>query len=1160
MPVGRNPAVVKRDRKRGRRWKWTRWSLRALLTIVLVATVAGIFHKTLFLRWGWPLVKAPLEDLLGLEVSLGGVETNWRGWVRLTDLEASRTADGAKPCSAIEHVKLTSVSVWFSPGGLLRGEPDWLQRVHIDEPIVRLDAKRSPLLPQLPESSSESDEAPAMRLPRFTLSGGRLEVGDNVLAPIALEGQPGEDWDIDVGLAGPHRGQLRVQVSPSEVAFDIAAGRLDMGTVIASLPEKFSGEEISGEGISGEGMPGEEISEAESPDAWRTLTGTLWGTATTRIYLPDAATGTAATWSLAAAVGGVELRLGVPDVRLGSVTVEARRAREAESFHGAVWLEELRFPGLPPLGIESDVLFGVFPDGLPDATGQANSGQANSVQANSVQANTVQASAARPRLELSDTLVRLGAAVASVDGSVDLSTFDVEHLEVVLDRLDVGSLSEWFPGLDLTGGTVDARLDFRGRPQDLATCDARLEAEASCLQVSANGDPIDARLPAVLSGCELRIDGVELERGPDRMVFVAHGEPKSPFEATLSHAAGQVGGVPFVLLESTAVRHDGVRFELESGRWTALGGHIVVAAEQLDSDGVLAFAGLDGFELETLRALALTKAQSAVLDPAGSLSGTAWVEASPRTRAGDVDLKLVGGACTWAGFRYDELTARWKGQLQGNLLALETLELRRREDLVRLSGSVALSPFDEQLPGEVAEWTRTHRDAGTGVNVVNGGEGEPGTPPPGEAPVLRLEVRVADLGALAVRQTAVRKFGGRLELSAELEGNLDGSSSNGLAEGGPKLTGRATLSGGEIRPHGAAPPLTDLSAQLRLDPASFHIEGFEGKIRGKPFRAKGQLDYSLLWPGFRRPPELALGDLDVHLEAQDALLVRESDIRARGNVDLRWEGPLERSTLSGQVEIVRAYYLRNIELASGADAGLPLELFSFPDAPLRNLQLDVVVHAERGLIVRNNLVATHANAQLHLGGTGFEPVLTGKVSTDEGTIRLGGLSKLEVEQARLDFLAGDPLNPTLDIALGQHLQGHDLLVTVTGTLRDPEVLLESSPPLPSEEVLVLVTTGQTMKQMEGHGVSRVVAIEAAKYLGQRLAEYLSTSDPTETTAMDRLTFEAATSPSRYHDDLYRVEYRVLDDLFVPQDHVFIQGERDIYGDLNLSAGIRFEIE
>lgn len=1137
--MGREPAAAKRDRKRGRRWKWTRWSLRALLALVLVVTVAGIFHKAIFLRWGWPLVKAPLEDLLGLEVSLGGVETNWRGWVRLTDLEASRTADGAKPRSGIEHVKLTSVSVWFSPGGLLRGEPDWLQRVHIDQPMVRLDAKRSPLLPELPESSPQSDEAPAMRLPRFTLRKGRLEVGDNVLAPIALEGQPGEDWNIGVGLTGPHRGLLRVQVSPSQIAFDLAAGRLDVASVIASLPEKFSGE----------GLPGEEISEAESPDAWRTLTGTLRGTATTRIYLPDAATGTAATWSLAAAVSGDELRLSLPDVRLGSVTVEARRAREANSFRGTVWLEELRFPDLPPLGIEGDVLFGVFPGGLPDATGQASSAQADSVQAD----------AAHPRLELSDTLVRLGATVASLNGSVDLSTFDVEHLEVVLDRLDVGSLSEWFPALDLAGGTLDARLDFRGRPQDLATCEARLDAEASCLQVSAAGAPIDARLPAVLSGCEVRIDGVELERGSDRMVFVAHGEPKPPFEATLSHAAGQVGGVPFVLLESTAVRHDGARLEIETGRWSALGGHIIVAAEQFEADGVLAFAGLDGFELETLRSLALTKAQSAVLDPAGSLSGTAWVEASPRTRGGDVDLHLVDGACTWAGFRYDELTARWKGQLQGKLLALETLELRRREDLLRLSGSVALSQFEEQLPGEVVEWTRTHRGAGAGAPVVNGGDGEKGTPP-GEAPVLRLEVRVADLAALAVRQTAVRKFGGRLDLSAELAGNLDGSSSNGLADGGPKLTGRATLSGGEIRPHGAAPPLTDLSAQLRLDPASFHIEGFEGKIRGKPFHAKGQLEYSLLWPGFRRPPELVLGDLDVHLEAKDALLVRESDIRARGNVDLRWEGPLERSTLSGQVEIVRAYYLRNIELASGASSGLPLELFSFPDAPLRNLQLDVAVHAERGLIVRNNLVATHANAQLHLGGTGFEPVLTGEVSTDEGTIRLGGLSKLEVEQARLDFLAGDPLNPTLDIALGQQLQGHDLLVTVTGTLRDPEVLLESSPPLPSEEVLVLVTTGQTMKQIEGRGVNRVVAIEAAKYLGQRLAEYLSTTDPTETTAMDRLTFEAATSPSRYHDDLIRVEYRVLDDLFVPQDHVFIQGERDIYGDLNLSAGIRFEIE
>jgi len=60
--------------------------------------------------------------------------------------------------------------------------------------------------------------------------------------------------------------------------------------------------------------------------------------------------------------------------------------------------------------------------------------------------------------------------------------------------------------------------------------------------------------------------------------------------------------------------------------------------------------------------------------------------------------------------------------------------------------------------------------------------------------------------------------------------------------------------------------------------------------------------------------------------------------------------------------------------------------------------------------------------------------------------------------------------------------------------------------------------------------------------------------------MERVSVEAESAPTRYHDDLIRVEYRVLEEVLFPRDHVFIQGERDIFGDLNVNAGIRFELD
>src|SRR5262249_45984493 len=150
----------------------------------------------------------------------------------------------------------------------------------------------------------------------------------------------------------------------------------------------------------------------------------------------------------------------------------------------------------------------------------------------------------------------------------------------------------------------------------------------------------------------------------------------------------------------------------------------------------------------------------------------------------------------------------------------------------------------------------------------------------------------------------------------------------------------------------------------------------------------------------------------------------------------------------------------------------PIELFSLPEPPFSNLRFDLSVRSDREIQIRNNLVSTKASADLHLGGTGKEPLLTGTVSTDEGDVSFWEAS-LILRSALVEFTASDPMDPKLQIVLGQTIRGYDITVTITGTLAEPEVSMDSSPPLERQKLFVLITTGYTTEEIGEQGAGEV---------------------------------------------------------------------------------------
>jgi translocation and assembly module TamB len=167
---------------------------------------------------------------------------------------------------------------------------------------------------------------------------------------------------------------------------------------------------------------------------------------------------------------------------------------------------------------------------------------------------------------------------------------------------------------------------------------------------------------------------------------------------------------------------------------------------------------------------------------------------------------------------------------------------------------------------------------------------------------------------------------------------------------------------------------------------------------------------------------------------------------------------------------------------------------------------------------------------------------------------------MEIASALLEFSEADALNPRLRISLAQRIRGYDANVLITGSMDAPQVVLMSSPPLPQDAIVLLVMTGMTPAEIDRKGAERVAATQAAMYFGRQLVDEFSPGDPTAESFFDDLTIETESAKREGYYDPLSVEYRVARDLTPAGDEVFLQGERDTYGDYNFHVGIRFQLD
>ncbi|HEX5050785.1 MAG TPA: translocation/assembly module TamB domain-containing protein [Planctomycetota bacterium] len=623
------------------------------------------------------------------------------------------------------------------------------------------------------------------------------------------------------------------------------------------------------------------------------------------------------------------------------------------------------------------------------------------------------------------------------------------------------------------------------------------------------------------------------------------------FDGTLRIEAGSVALAPFELTVGPGRAR---------GQFLAAGGVAAAIGSPTDLADTPLQVSIDLDEFDLTR---LPTSWLAPLALAGRVTGHVRAGGTTRQFTPDVELTLADGelrgdgvpTVTGADCR---LTARANDSAPGELLCEARISARLETQATPGTG------LDSAV--ELTARVRCD-DTGTTLEptVLSIGGGE-------VAIALRSNLRRSDLlagsftadeitlaGTIGLREYSLDRMPIAMLGLGSLRGLLSGEVAldGTLGAFGPSAlqSARLSLRDGEVKAANL-PRLEHLAAELVADQHVLTLRSLTGSLGAGRFSAEGTLS----------PTEGTLADsfenarLQLQVHGEDLLLYRGEGAKVRASIAVTASGTPARMAVGGQVVLGRgSRYVRRISVVPdfGAQGGAApsegLRLAELPPNIGDRLEFDVAIGTSEPFEVRTSVFDTEIDVAARLRGTGSSPRIEGTMAMRRGVLRFPG-ANLHILSGLLTFTRAEPLFPEVVLQAEGKRIGFQVSMTITGRYDQPQIQLSSVPPLPQQDLIVLLTTGQlpsTLSQRGAEGQARFVG----GYLAKEVFDAYFGSDSTERgeSMFDRLTFETGREVSKNGTESMLVEYELA-------PHLSAQVERDAYEDYNMGLVLRFRFK
>ncbi len=300
-----------------------------------------------------------------------------------------------------------------------------------------------------------------------------------------------------------------------------------------------------------------------------------------------------------------------------------------------------------------------------------------------------------------------------------------------------------------------------------------------------------------------------------------------------------------------------------------------------------------------------------------------------------------------------------------------------------------------------------------------------------------------------------------------MEGKLTADFNLGGDTSTPDLAGSATLTNGAYTELGSGFSLAGLHADAEASYAGGKsVVTFSGGGRGADQTREDTLTFA---------GDLTLGDnsrINLAVKLDDAVLSAHPVNNVRANGALNIAGPLDALEANGEIIVDEL----DAEIITPESTGLvDIEVLSYNDeraAPdtlptQRNstLKYSIKLSADDRIFIRGRGLESEWSANMTAINGREEPIIVGDLSLRRGWLDFSGRRfDLTRGAVRFDLLSVN--NPVLDIR-AEHDTGEGVTaaIVISGRAQEPSVTLESTPSLPSEDVMSLILFGKPAQDL-----------------------------------------------------------------------------------------------
>lgn len=238
---------------------------------------------------------------------------------------------------------------------------------------------------------------------------------------------------------------------------------------------------------------------------------------------------------------------------------------------------------------------------------------------------------------------------------------------------------------------------------------------------------------------------------------------------------------------------------------------------------------------------------------------------------------------------------------------------------------------------------------------------------------------------------------------------------------------------------------------------------------------------------------LALQGKSIRLRYPDGL-------RSLLDANLAFTGTKHASSLNGHVLIDSLSFTPDFDLAKFGDqfsTGSTLSQPGFADT----VKLAIGVQSQENLNATSSQISIAGRANLQVGGTAADPVITGRTTLSSGELFYRNV-RYQLQKGVIAFDNPHETHPVMDVSVTTTVEQYNLTLTLRGPLDKLTTSYVSDPPLATADVINLIARGKTTQESAAASQSTdsMIASQAASQLGssvQKLAGISSLQiDPT----------------------------------------------------------------